>query len=228
MSDPTRGPAVALMSRAPRAGATKSRLAEAVGAEAAAALARAFLLDAAEAVRAGEWHAALFVEPSETVAEVAALTGIADARPQASGDLGARMLAAVEGLAGDGYGPLVVVGSDIPAMRARHVEDALAALGAPGGCDVVFGPAEDGGYYLAGMQRPQPVLFSSGVEWGSVEVLAASERLAREAGLTTARIAVERDIDTVDDLEWLRGLADGGRAVPRHTAAVLAEMAVRR
>ncbi|MEE8422641.1 MAG: TIGR04282 family arsenosugar biosynthesis glycosyltransferase, partial [Dehalococcoidia bacterium] len=163
---PPRGPAVALMSRAPRTGATKSRLAEAVGAEAAAALARAFLLDAAEAVRAGDWHAAVFVEPAEAVEEVAALTGIEDARPQAAGDLGGRMLAAVDELAGDGYGPVIVVGSDIPMMSAQHIEEAFAALGALDGCDIVFGPAEDGGYYLVAMHRPQPVLFGAFIEWG--------------------------------------------------------------
>ncbi|MDP6605349.1 MAG: TIGR04282 family arsenosugar biosynthesis glycosyltransferase [Dehalococcoidia bacterium] len=212
------------MSRAPRPGATKSRLAEAVGAEAAATLAGAFLLDAAEAVRAGDrmgdWHAALFIEPAAAVAEVAALTGIEDARPQASGDLGQRMLATVEELAGDGYGPLVIVGSDIPAMRARHIADALAVLAGPDGKDVVFGPAEDGGYYLVGTGQPQPELFAAGIEWGGPGVLAVSERRGREAGLTTARVAVERDIDTVEDLEWLRGQ----RGLPRWTARALSEI----
>jgi rSAM/selenodomain-associated transferase 1 len=211
------------MSRAPRAGATKSRLARAVGTEAAALLARAFLLDASDAVRGGRagssWHAALFVEPAGAVAELGALTGIEDARPQAGGDLGQRMLAAIEELAGDGYAPLVIVGSDIPAMRARHIEDALTALDGLDGSDIVFGPAEDGGYYLVGMSGPHPELFGPGIEWGGGEVLAASERLAREVGLTAARIAVERDIDTVEDLDWLRGQ----RGLPRWTAEALAE-----
>ena len=219
MSGTARGPAVALLTRAPRPGETKSRLAAVLGDQAAADLARAFLLDIAETIRGGEWHASLFVEPAEAVAELAALTGIADARAQAGDHLGARMFAAIEALAADGYGPLIVTGSDIPTMGVQHFRDAFAALRDH---DAVFGPAEDGGYYLAGMRRPQRSLFGAGIEWGGAEVLAASERLAAEAGLSVARLGVERDIDTVADLDWLRAQGGANGRVPRHTAAALA------
>ena len=218
MSSSTRGPAIALMTRAPRPGETKSRLAAVLGEQAAADLARAFLLDAADTVRGGDWHASLFVEPAEAVDELAALTGIEDVRPQAGSDLGARMFGALEALAADGYGPLIITGTDIPTMGVQQLRDALDALR---GSDVVFGPAEDGGYYLAGMHRPQRSLFGTGIEWGGAEVLAASERLAADAGLSLARLGTERDIDTVADLDWLRG--QGG--LPRNTAAALAGVA---
>ena len=218
MSSSTRGPAVALMTRAPRPGETKSRLAAVLGEQAAADLARAFLLDAADTVRGGDWHASLFVEPAEAVDELAALTGIEDVRPQAGSDLGARMFGALEALAADGYGPLIITGTDIPTMGVQQLRDALDALRES---DVVFGPAEDGGYYLAGMHRPQRSLFGAGIEWGGAEVLAASERLAADAGLSLARLGTERDIDTVADLDWLR--RQGG--LPRNTAAALADVA---
>jgi rSAM/selenodomain-associated transferase 1 len=206
------------MTRAPRPDETKSRLAAVLGDQAAADLAKAFLLDMAETLRGGPWHASLFVEPAEAVDELAALTGIEDVRPQAGSDLGARMFGALEALAADGYSPLIVTGSDIPTMGERHFRDALDVLG---DSDVVFGPAEDGGYYRAGMHRPQPSLFGAGIEWGGAEVLAASERLAADAGLSLARLGMERDIDTVADLDWLRG--EGG--LPRNTAAALAGVA---
>ena len=201
---PERGPAVGLISRAPEPGRTKSRLAAVIGDQAAARLAEAMLLDAAATLRALEgWHAALFVEPPEAVADLAAGTGIADARPQAAGALGARMLAALRALAGDGYAPLVLVGADIPTLAPTHLEAAARALEA---ADVVFGPAEDGGYYLVGMQTPQPALFDDArIRWGGPDVLATSERLAAAAGLRGARLSTERDIDTAEDLEWLRG-----------------------
>lgn len=226
---PRRGPAVALMTRAPEPGKTKSRLAEAVGAEAAARLAEAFLLDIAAAVRGAEaWHPALFVEPPDAAPEMAALTGIEDARPQGSGDIGRRMLAVAAALDGDGYTPVVIVGSDIPMLGTRNLHRALSALRR---CDVVFGPAEDGGYYLVGAWRARPALFDDpGIEWSGPDVLAASERLARRAGLSTARIAPERDIDRPEDLAWLRdrlaGLELRGEPVPQHTAALLRELAV--
>ena len=219
-----RGAAVALMTRAPTVGETKSRLAEAVGPEMAAGLAEAFLLDAVAAVRSAElWHAALFVEPAEAVAEMAALTGIEYARPQASGDIGLRMLAVASELEADGFAPVVIAGSDIPTLAPRHLHHALRALRR---CDIVFGPAEDGGYYLVGMWRAWPAIFDDpDVGWGGPHVLERSERLAHLAGLSTGRIAPERDIDTVEDLAWLREhlaeLEARGEEVPRHTAAVL-------
>ncbi len=222
-----RGAAVALMTRAPEVGETKSRLAEAVGPETAARLAEAFLLDAAAAVRSAElWHASLFVEPAEAVAEMAALTGIEDARPQASGDIGLRMLAVASELEADGFAPVLIAGSDIPTLAPRHLHHALRALRR---CDIVFGPAEDGGYYLVGMWRARPAIFDDpAVGWGGPHVLEGSEQLAHLAGLSTGRIAPERDIDTVEDLarlrEHLAELEARGEEVPRHTAAVLAEL----
>ena len=218
-----RGPAVGLMSRAPEPGRTKSRLAAAIGDDAAARLAEAMLLDAADALRPLEgWHAALFIEPPDAVADLGVSTGIVDARPQAPGDLGARMLAALHALAADGHAPLVLVGADIPTLAPRHFRDALVALD---DADVVFGPAADGGYYLVGMWEPQPALFEGGsVEWGGAGVLATSERLAAAAGLRTARLSTERDIDTPEDLAWLR---DRPADLPARTAEALRTLARR-
>ena len=67
---------------------------------------------------------------------------------QGSGDLGRRMIRALRTA---GARPAVVVGSDIPELRPRHIALALRALGrAP----VVLGPASDGGYWLIGARHP--------------------------------------------------------------------------
>lgn len=222
-----RGPAVALMSRDPRPGHTKSRLTAAVGTEAAARLAEAFLLDIASAVRSAEaWHPVIFVEPPDAVARLATLTGIDDARQQTAGDIGLRMLAVASELDSDGFRPIVIVGADIPTLRATRLHQALRALRR---ADVVFGEAEDGGYYLVGTWRPRPALFDDAeIEWGGPAVLATSERIAHRAGLDTGRLPPERDIDTADDLDWLRDrLAElelRGEPVPAHTAAAMAAL----
>ena len=223
-----RGPAVGLMSRAPEPGLTKSRLAAGIGDEAAARLAEAFLLDAAETVRAAEgWHPVLLVEPADAVGALAARTGIADVRPQGRGHIGLRMLAAMRSLAAGGYAPLILVGSDIPLLAPRHLRHALRVLRR---ADVVYGPAEDGGYYLVGMWKPRPALFDDpSLRWGGAGVLAASERLARAAGLSSGRLPPEHDVDTLEDLEWLGArlteLEGRGEAVPPRIAAALRELA---
>ena len=220
----TRGPAAGLMSRAPEPGRTKSRLAASIGHEAAARLAEAMLLDAAATVRAAEgWHPVLLVEPAAAADELAARTGLEDARAQARGDIGRRMHAAFDALAGDGFAPVAIVGADIPMLTAGHLAAARAALRE---ADVVFGPAADGGYYLAAMWEPEPALFEDrSLEWGGSRVLATSERVAQALGLRTARLTMERDIDTIEDLAWLRArlaALDGrGEPVPRHTAEAL-------
>jgi hypothetical protein len=219
-----RGAAVAILSRRPQPGVSKTRLAAVIGEEAAADLARAMLLDVVQAVRAAElWHPALFVEPPGAARDLGQLTGIEDARAQVTGDIGVRMLGAALELERDGYAPLILVGSDLPLLSVALIHHALRALHR---ADVVFSPAEDGGYSLIGMRRAAPaILDSREIEWSGPRVLEDSLRLARSAGLSHATIAPLSDIDTIDDLERLREEieireAAGGR-VPRHTATVL-------
>jgi rSAM/selenodomain-associated transferase 2 len=121
---------------------------------------------------------------------------------QRGANLGERLANAV----GDVFGrsragppalPLLVVGVDTRLVR-KHATDALAHL--QHGIDVVFGPAVDGGYYLVAMARPQPALFDLPPQgWGGPDVLERSLAAAKAAGLTTALLAPERDLDTPDD-----------------------------
>ena len=78
--------------------------------------------------------------------------------PQGAGDLGVRMRRA---LAACPPGPAVLVGADIPALGAAHIAEAFRLLGRH---DLVFGPAEDGGFWLVGARRSPrlPPLFGAG------------------------------------------------------------------
>ena len=80
-------------------------------------------------------------------------------RPQPQGDLGTRMLAAVA----ISTGPILVIGTDCPALTEAHLRSAAMAL--RDGNDVVLIPAERGGYVLLGMRKAQPALFSN-IAWG--------------------------------------------------------------
>ena len=201
-----RGPAVAILTRAPGPGRAKTRLAAEVGDEAAARLAAAMLADIVAALRASRaWQLVLFVEPAAAVPQIQALSGAHDCRPQASGSVGGRMAAAVAELSRDGFAPLIVVGTDIPTLGARHAYAALRVLDS---ADVVLGPATDGGYYLIGLHGPAPSLFSDEhVRWSTDGVLAATQALAA-AGLRTATLDPEADVDTADDLASLRERLD--------------------
>lgn len=108
---------------------------------------------------------------------------------QGRGDLGQRMARSFARLP---PGPAVLIGSDIPAITRAHIEAAFAALGR---YDAVFGPAEDGGYWLVGQRRihAMPALFRR-VRWSGPHALA--DTLADLApGETHARIATLADVD---------------------------------
>jgi rSAM/selenodomain-associated transferase 1 len=119
---------------------------------------------------------------------------------QRGDDLGARIQAAAEDA---GAGATVVIGSDAPTMPASRLLDAFAALE---GSDAVFGPAEDGGYYLVGLRGPQPALFAK-IPWSTPEVMAETRRAAKEAGIAIAELAPWYDVDRPEDL--VRAAGDG-------------------
>lgn len=181
--------------KAPMAGRVKSRLARAIGAGRAAALYRVLTaLTLAEANKAG-MRTVLAVDPPSALGCWRHLWPRAFARVgQARGDLGRRLSAAIRSAP---RGPVAVIGSDAPGLRARHLRAAFAALGR---ADAVVGPAADGGFWLLGLarRRAAPRLFE-GVSWSSASALA--EVLASlPSGFSVARLQTLRDIDEAADL----------------------------
>jgi rSAM/selenodomain-associated transferase 2 len=117
--------------------------------------------------------------------------------------LGERLANAVAEVHERHPGPLLVVGTDtrLTPAHARAATDELEA-----GADAVFGPALDGGYYLIALARPAPQLFTDigPEEWGGPRVLERSLEAAARAGLATAQLGQERDLDTPADAEALQ------------------------
>ena len=122
--------------------------------------------------------------------------------PQATGDLGQRMAAALA--RAPRHGSAIIVGSDIPAITAAHIRAAFESLGRH---DVVFGPATDGGYWLAGVRRGLPEaavrhLFDA-VRWSSGDALADTVRNVPN-GWRVGYVETLRDVDNATDLAaWL-------------------------
>jgi glycosyltransferase A (GT-A) superfamily protein (DUF2064 family) len=120
-------------------------------------------------------------------------------RPQGRGDLGRRMLLPFRTLPS---GPVVLVGSDIPAMRPTHIARAFQQLGRH---DLVFGPASDGGFWLIGSRRLRPMsrgIFAN-VRWSSAQAL-ADTRANLPTAISVGEADTLDDVDTADDLRRLR------------------------
>ncbi len=122
--------------------------------------------------------------------------------PQRGASLGARMHAVFVDLCHAGYRQVVVVGSDIPTLKAASVGQACGSL-EKGGSDLVLGPADDGGYYLIGLARPEERLFSD-MTWSTASVLEQTLAKARELELRVRLVPGTYDIDVAQDMERLR------------------------
>jgi hypothetical protein len=182
--------------KAPVAGRVKTRLATALGPARAAAIYRRLCANTIAQASKGPWRTVLGVDP------VSALAGFETAWPprfkrlaQGRGDLGARLRRLIDGAP---PGPVVIIGSDAPGLRARHIRAAFSALD---GADAVFGPARDGGYWLIGLarRRGRAPRFE-GVRWSSEHALDDSIR-SLPRGWRVRQIETLADIDDVGDLE---------------------------
>lgn len=120
-------------------------------------------------------------------------------REQPDGDLGARMLAALAYTLQTGGRP-ILIGTDCPALTARHLHDAERKL--QSGFDAVFIPAEDGGYVLIALNRCAPELFS-GIEWGGVNVMNETRARLSTLGWRWQELEPLWDVDRPADYERL-------------------------
>jgi rSAM/selenodomain-associated transferase 1 len=124
-------------------------------------------------------------------------------RLQRGEDLGERMRYAAEDCFAGGTEFVLLVGGDVPALSAKLLERAIKAL--EGASDVVFVPAQDGGYVLLGMRRMIPELFE-GPEWGGENVLAKSLEILKDLGLRAECLETLWDVDVPADLALLEQL----------------------
>ncbi len=195
-----------VFARAPQPGRCKTRLIPALGAQGAAAL-HGWLMrrTLASALAAAVAPVELWCEPDTRhpcLRQCGDSLGIA-LRTQIGGDLGERMDGAfAAALATRSWA--LLIGSDAPTLGAEDLRQASAAL--TEGCDAVIVPAEDGGYVLIGLARPQPAIFRN-MSWGGDTVLEATLQRLRRLACNTAVLAPRWDVDRPADLERLRAAA---------------------
>jgi len=169
---------IAVFAKAPVPGRVKTRLAVHLCEERAARLAAALTSRAlATAVGAGIGPVELWCSPdaSHPFFQECASRFRVRLREQRGEDLGSRMEAAIEDALA-ARSPVLLIGSDCPALDAAVLERAAAALARH---DAVFVPAEDGGYVLVGMARRVPGAFDA-IAWAGDNVMQQTrERLVR-------------------------------------------------
>ena len=178
---------VVVMLREARLGAVKTRLGAAIGpARATAFYRRAAARTLRRLAADRRWRTVLAVTPDGARGPWPRRLGRFG---QGRGDLGLRMDRALARAAL----PALLVGSDIPGLRARHIAQAFRRLC---GARAVFGPAEDGGFWLAGV-RQRTRLFAGPVRWSHPETLAdALAQLPCRAALA------DRLADVDDGAAW--------------------------
>ena len=186
-------PQLVIMVKAPRLGRVKTRLGGDIGAVGAwrfyrtvsQALIRRLSTDP-------RWQTVLAVSPDSAVGQAGLGPENIPHVAQGPGNLGARMGRLMRDLP---PGPVVIIGTDIPAINADHIAEAFARLGHD---DAVFGPAHDGGYWLVGLKRrPRVLEIFANVRWSTAHALA--DTMANLKGLKVSQLPMLSDVDTGDD-----------------------------
>ncbi len=203
--------ALAIMSKAPRAGKVKTRLSPPLTLPQTAALNICFLKDTAENLAAV--HGA---QPLVCYTPVGDEEAFRDLLPrcfaliaQRGDGFGERLLAAAEDILALGFASVCLIDSDSPTVPHSAFQAAVDALARPGE-RVVLGPSHDGGYYLIGLKSPRPEPFRD-ITWSTGAVADETRQRCREASLEVVELAPWYDVDDAATLSLLNDELLSGR-----------------
>lgn len=190
--------ALVMMAKAPRVGSVKTRLTPLLSNEEAAELSRCFIRDMAENIVAlpgdsGASGVIAYMPKGEESTFEGLLPDGFRLLAQRGADLGERLLNAAADLFGAGFAYVCLINSDSPTLPRSLLMDAIIALRQPGQ-RAVLGEATDGGYYLVGLQKPEPHLFQR-IEWSTPRVARQTLTRAAERGLDIIRLGRWYDVD---------------------------------
>ena len=114
---------------------------------------------------------------------------------QVGEDLGIRMLHAFKNGFKAGYKKVIIIGSDLYDLTSETIENAIIALE---NNEVVIGPAEDGGYYLLGMNSLEEKIFKN-KDWGTETV--RKDTLKDLKDKKVFLLGELNDVDIFEDIE---------------------------
>ena len=225
--------ALAVMTKAPRAGQVKTRLVPPLTPQEAADLNKCFLQDTAVAISSA--CSSVLRPPTAAVAvytPVGAESAYTDVLPtdfsllpQRGDKFGERLYFAVEDLFKCGFDSVCLIDSDSPTVAAENFAEAIDLLGSSDDC-VVLGPSDDGGYYLIGVKKPHRHLFEQ-IDWSTERVLNQTMQSANAMGVEVKLLPTGYDIDDDASLRRLCNelLAETTSAdIAPHTRRFLAKL----
>lgn len=195
-------PVLIIIAKEPQIGSTKTRLSPPLKLSEAAELFEALLddtIDLATSIKG--IHLAVAVTPPESVAYFERKTPAGTIFiPVTCVDIGDCLKQVFEELFQRGYPKVLAFNSDGPSLPKKYIYEAIRLLDVN---ELVFGPSEDGGYYLVGLKHLYAELFH-GIEWSTSQVLAQSLRNAERENLRTELLPEWYDVDTPKDVRRLR------------------------
>ncbi|MGA1226097.1 MAG: TIGR04282 family arsenosugar biosynthesis glycosyltransferase [Tamlana sp.] len=115
---------------------------------------------------------------------------------QEGNDLGLRMQNAFKNGFKNGYERVSLIGSDLPDINVSHINNGFKKLN---DFDVVFGPAEDGGYYFLGMRKMYDFIFEN-KPWSQPNLLEETLNELTQKSIKFSTLVTLNDIDTYEDL----------------------------
>ena len=201
-------PVIILFAKAPIPGRVKTRLVPPLTSEQAAKLHTAMVWDTLELLQ--QLRGVDIELHTDIATDAWTMAGVAK-RIQSEGDLGLKMLKAMEAALAAGHDRAMIAGSDSPALPLDHLEELLAAEE-----DVALGPTEDGGYYAVSCRKVQNGMFD-GVQWSTQRTLDQTVEAVRRSGFSVRLGRPWFDIDTPRDLARLKNTPGLGR----HTARMI-------
>ncbi|MEO6986119.1 MAG: TIGR04282 family arsenosugar biosynthesis glycosyltransferase [Paralcaligenes sp.] len=192
---------IVIFAKAPVAGLVKTRLIPALGAQAAADLARLMLLRTLEkalAVNAGPVELCVSPSQKEAVWQSIPVPATVAWSSQGEGVLGVRMARATRRITDAGES-ILLIGTDCPELSTTHLRCAVTSLQQH---DAVLAPTFDGGYALLGLNQFDASVFED-IAWGTDTVLSETQLRLAQLKWLTHYLPTMHDIDEPEDLHWL-------------------------
>ena len=190
-----------VFAKAPHAGAVKTRLIPALGAQGAARLAQRMLLHTLRTALAAQCAAVELCaspQPQDPVWQGMDLPPNIALSAQGQGDLGERMARAFKrGI--DNQEAVLLMGTDCPELTPLAISQAALALYTH---DAAIIPVADGGYVLLALRRFDTSLFTN-MPWSTDVVAARTLERIKALGWSVQVLPALHDIDEPADLQWL-------------------------
>jgi rSAM/selenodomain-associated transferase 1 len=208
--------ALALMTKAPRAGEVKTRLVPPLTNREAAQLNRCFLQDTGVAIsnccngltapnsgRPKVYGIAVYTPVGAESDYADILPADFILLPQRGGNFGERLFFAAGDLFKSGFATICLIDSDSPTIPTENFSRAIELLSLPGD-RIVLGPCDDGGYYLIGLKQLHQEVFER-IDWSTERVFEQTKQRASQIGVEVHELP--RGFD-VDDRATLHRLCD--------------------